>query len=395
MADAPNPAANATHPARREIQDLRDRLAAIDRPVLSLYLDVHADTDPNAPAQRADAALRELPLDRDVRERLERRVQTALREVGEGTLLYVADAEADGLQEAQLLRVAPPLPGGRHEAAARWGAPWLAPLDLLLAAEAPVVAAFADERRARVFVQDLGVVTEASAFVRSLDPSAWGRKAEHATGMPGRPARGGSGKDDFEARKEAWTARFVDEVAGELEAAVAAHERTRLVLLGEPKRVAQLEEALSKPVQERLLAKGPAPVDPDLGPARWSDPLATFVREKLHDEDEERLERLARDGVTGLGATLDPLQRGQLELVAVHADVDVDVVRCQDSGWLAEDEDHVRLVCPDGPIVREPLKEHLLEAVQRGRAQLRVLRGPDADALLERVGPIAGLPRRG
>lgn len=395
MTDALNDPVTTTHLARREIQDLRDRLAASEGPVLSLYLDVHADTDPNAPAQRADAALRELPLERSVRERLERQIQNTLRDVGEGTLAYFADASEDGLEEAHLLRVTPPLPGGRREAAALWGEPWLAPLDLLLEGEVPVVAAFADERRARIFVQDLGVATEASAFVRALDPSAWGRKAEHSTGMPGRPARGGSGKDDFEARKEAWTARFVEEVAKEIETAIAAHERARLVLLGEPKRVSQLEDELSKPVQERLLAKGPAPADPDLGPQRWSDPLASFVREKLHDEDEARLEQLARDGVTGVGATLDLLQRGELGFVAVHADVDVDVVRCLDSDWLAEDEERARLVCPDGPIAREPLKNRLLDAVRRGRAQLRVLRGPDADALLERAGPIAGLPRRG
>jgi len=82
-------------------------------------------------------------------------------------------------------------------------------------------------------------------------------------------------------------------------------------------------------------------------------------------------------------------------MVAVPADVDVDVVRCLNADWLAQDEDGLRDVCPDGPIARAPLKEHLLAAVKRGRARLRVLRGPDADRMVERVGPLAGLPRRG
>ncbi len=381
-------------PVRRELEDLVDRLRETPAPLASLYLDVHAGTDPNAPAQRADAALRELPLERDVRERLERRVQEVLRDVQEGTLAYFAAADPDAFEAFRLLRVAPPLPGGAREAAARWGDAWIAPLELLMASEAPVVAVFADERRARLFVQDLGEAEEASSFVRALDPSAWRRYSEHATGMPGTPARGGSGRDDFESRKEAWTARFVSDVAEQIGAAVAAREGARLVLLGESRRVRQLEEALPEPLKERLLASGPAPADPDLGPARWSDPLAAFVRDALHEEDEARLERLAAEGVTGTGPTLAALQRGELSLVAVPAAVDVDVVRCLEADWLAESEDAARRVCPEGAIERAPLKEHLLGAVKRGRARLRVMRGPDAERLLERIGPLAGLPRR-
>jgi hypothetical protein len=393
MADARTPEP-AVQPVRRELEDLLTRLRAAPEPVLSLYLDVHAGTDPNAPAQRADAALRELPLDRDGRERFERRIVETLRDVGEGTLAFFSAEDPADLEAYRLLRVAPPLPGGAREAVARWGAPWITPIELLLASEAPVVAVFTDERRARLFVQDLGEAEEASDYVRALDPSGWRRYSEHATGMPGTPARGGSGQDDFEDRKEAWTSRFVADVAGQAESAVAAREGARLVLLGETRRVNQLEGELSEPLKRALLATGPAPADPDLGPERWSGPLAEFVRSALHDEDEERLARLADGGVTGTGPTLWALQRGELAMVAVPADVDVDVVRCLNADWLAQDEDGLRDVCPDGPIARGPLKEHLLAAVKRGRARLRVLRGPDADRMVERVGPLAGLPRR-
>lgn len=394
MSDARTPETTPL-PVRRELEELLGRLERHETPLASLYLDVHADTDPNAPAQRADAALRELSLDRSVRERLERHVETLLRDVGEGTLALFVGEDPDEFSAHRLLRVAPPLPGGARQAVAQWGEPWLAPLELLLASEPPVVAVFADERRARLFVQDVGEVIEAAAYVRAMDPSDWRRYAEHETGMPGQTARGGSGMDDFEDRKEEWTAKFVRHVASQIEIAVGARDGARLVLLGESRRVSQLEDALSEPMKKTLLTTGPAPVDPDLGPARWREPLADVVRDALHEEDEARLERLERDGVTGVGPTLDALQRGELELVAAPADVDVDVVHCLGTDWIAEDEEAARRVCPDGPIERTPLKRFLGPVARSGRARIRILRGVDADALLERIGPIAGLPRRG
>lgn len=381
-------------PVRRELEDLAANLREQGGPVLSLYLDVHAGSDPKAPAQRADAALRRLPLDRAVRERLEQHVLFLLRDAGEGTLVAFAAEDPTEFAAHRLLHVPPPLPGGARDAAAHWGDPWLSPLELLLANEPPVVATFVDERRARLFVQDLGEATEASSYVRALDTEAWRRYAEHSTGMPGRPARGGSGMDAFDAREEAWTARFVRDLVGQVGDAVAAREGARLVLVGESRRIAQVEEALPAHLREVLLARGPAPADPDLDASRWRDPLTEMVRAALHDEDEAYLARLAEDGLTGTGLVLDALQRGELELVVVPADDDVEVVRCLGSGWMAADEASVRQVCPDDPIERVALKERILEASRAGRARLRILRGVDARRLQEQIGPVAGLPRR-
>ncbi|MDZ7799184.1 MAG: VLRF1 family aeRF1-type release factor [Trueperaceae bacterium] len=394
MRDADTHDADAL-PVRRELEDLIHELQAAQRPLLSLYLDVHAGSDPNAPAQRADAALRELPLDRAVRERLERHVLSLVRQTGEGTLVAFAAEDPDDLAVHRLLRVPPPLPGGARDAVAHWGDPWLTPLELLLANEPPVIAAFVDERRARLFVQDLGEATEASSYVRALDTEAWRRFAEHSTGTPGQPARGGSGMDAYEAREDAWTARFVRDLAGQVAGAVAAREGARLVLLGESRRIAQLEEELPTHLRDAVLTRAPAPADPDLQASQWRDPLTEVVRSALHEEDEAYLNRLARDGLTGTGVVLDALQRGTLELVVVPADHDVEVVRCLGSGWMAEDEAAVRQVCPSDPIERVPLKERLLAAVRTGRARLRILRGPDAKRLQDRIGPIAGLPRGG
>lgn len=381
-------------PARRAIEDMLDRLDPVDAPVVSLYLDVHAGTDPNAPAQRADAALRALDLDRRVREDLERRLGEALRSASEGTLAFFAAQEPDGWIETHLLQIAPPVPGGAAPAVARRGTPWTEPLQLLLASDVPVVAVFADARRARVFVHDLGEIVEASSYVRALDPSNWRRYEEAKTGTPGEVARGGSGRDDFEARKDAWTERFVSDVIEQIALVVAARGGTRLVLLGETRQRRDVEAALPAPLKTALLASGPAPVDPDLATSRWVEPLSELIRTARHGEDELILAEIEQHGVVGVQEVLDALQKGDLQLVAVPADVDVDVVHCLGTDWLAASEEEARRVCPDGPIDRAPLKHFLLGAVQRGRARLRVLRGPDANDLVTRVGPLAGLPRR-
>jgi len=394
MSDLPVSDTIAT-PVRHELDELLGSLGGQQGPLLSLYLDVYAGNDPNAPRQRADGALRALPLGRDARGRFERQLLYELRGASEGTLVAFLDEDPKGLLATRLLKVAPPLPGGSDPAAARWGDAWTAPLELLMACEDPVVAVFADERRARVFVQDLGEVSEASAYVRAMDPGGWRRYSENATGVPGTPARGGSGQDDFASRTEAWTARFVADVIVRVESAVAAHDGTRLVLLGDDRRRSQLQEALPVPLKGSLLGSGPAPADPDLDVARWSEPLGAFVREALHQEDRRMLAELESSGVSGTGEVLAALSRGELATVVIGADVDVDVVRCLGTDWLAESEEAARRVCPDGPIERTPLKQHLTTTAKRGRARIRVLRGPDEEALLARIGPVAGLPRRG
>ncbi len=382
-------------PARRDLLDLLKRLDAHEGSLATVILDVHAGDDPNAPAQRADAALRGLSLERERRERLERQVRERLRSAGEGVLVLFLDPARDEPVGERLLRVAPPLPGGTAQAAAWWGPPVTSPLRLLLASRSPLVAAFVDERRARLFVVDLGEAIEAGAYVRAIDTDAWRRYGEHSTGMPGRPARGGAGMDDFEARKDAWTARFVAELAERLQIAVGTDPNARLALIGEPRRTKQLEEALSVPARERILTRAPAPADPDLPTPRWAGPLTELVAEARQAEDRALLERLEQEGVSGPGPTLEALQEGRLHTLVAPVEDDLEIVRCLEPGWIAPDEASARAVCPDGPIERAWLRDRLYELLQSGRADLRLLHGDAGREASRRFGPVAGLPRRG
>ena len=384
-------------PIRSTLEAWLDDVRARPTPTVTLYLDVHAGEDPRAPAQRADAALRATDLVREEREAVLRHLNEVLRDASEGHLAYATGpgsaASGDADPAWAFVRAAPPLPGGAVEAAVRHGRPWTAPIELLLATQAPVVATYADAKRARLFVADLGEVVEAASYVHALDPTGWRRYAEHATGMPGRPARGGSGSDAFAARTAAWTADFVRDVVAQVDAALRTRPGARLALVGDAPRVAQLEEALPPQARRAVLLRGTAPADPDLPPSAWEAPLLARIADARRREDDALVQRLAADGVVGVGPVLHALVDQELAVVAVPAHVDVDVVHCLDDGWLAEDELAARRVCPDGPVEWAPLKTFLLDAAKRGRADVRVVGGDAGRRLADVAGAVAGLPR--
>ncbi|MDR9390571.1 MAG: VLRF1 family aeRF1-type release factor [Trueperaceae bacterium] len=390
------PTPNLDVPARGTLEawiaEVRERPA----PTTTLYLDVHAGEDPRAPAQRADAALRTTDLTREDRDAVLRHLREVLRGTSEGHLAYAIGpgaASGDADPAWAFVRVAPPLPGGAREVAVAQGRPWTAPIELLLATRAPVVATYADAHRARLFVADLGEVVEAASYVHALDPTGWRRFAEHATGMPGRPARGGSGQDAFEARTAAWTADFVRDVVAQVDAALATRSGARLALLGDAPRVAQVEEALPPQARRAVLLRGSAPADPDAPPGAWEAPLLARIDDARRREDDALVQRLSADGVAGLAPVLHALVDQDLAVVAVPAHVDVDVVHCLEDGWIAEDEAAARRVCPDGPIEWAPLKTFLLDAAKRGRADVHVVDGEAGRRLAETLGAVAGLPR--
>lgn len=384
---------------REGVRDMIERVEAHGDDVVSLYLDVHADTDPNAPGQRADAALRELSLAREDRERLEERILLALRDVGEGHLALFSAVDPDELFDYRLLRVAPPLPGGRKEALARVGAPLTSPLRLLLSSERPAVVTYVDERRARIFEVDVGDVTETASSVRVLNSDEWRDYSHKSTGDPGligRPGvgRAGSGRDEFEARVEAWTTRFTKALAERLADEVAARDGAQLVLLGEPGRAEQLGDALPIHLKESHVRGGGAVADPDQPLGIWARPLFERVTELRVEGEEPIMGLIADRAFETLDETLDALQKGLLAKVAVPVDFDVEVMHCLENGWIAEHEEGLREVCGDGPIERTFLKERLAEVAKGVGTEVVLLRGPAGERVQNEFGGAAGLPRR-
>jgi|GEM_PF-1616842 len=378
--------------ARTRIQGLLRTLQHRDDPFVTLLLETRIGNDAGGPFQRAEASLRGLSLDRALREELERKLQTTLREAHEGYLAWFASTEQDETF-AVPLRTAPAIPGGRQEAVARLGAPWLTPLSLLLAAEPPVVAVFADERRARVFVHDLGEVHEVASYVRALDPTGWRQYAEHSTGMPGRPARGGTGRDDFEKRTEVWSDRFLKGVINQVEIAIRQDGQSQLALFGDAQRVVRLEAALPQHLHRHVLLRGPMPADPDLGVEQLEPALRERIAEARIAEEDRLVDRTLREGIHGVGPVLHGLIDGEVSEVVLPADVDIDIVHCLGTDWIAEDEDAARRVCPESPIEWAPLKSFIEVTAKKGAARIRLVHGAAADELLAHVGPVAGIRR--
>ena len=377
-------------PARSELDTLIEALQQEDRPTVSLYLDVHAGEDPAAPAQRANAALRSLPLERNVRTDVERSLRESLRHQAEGYLAWFLPIAKSASFHAITLRQAPPLPGGHHEAVARYGTPWREPLELHRATHPPIVAVYADARRARVFVHDLGELHEVASYVRALDPTTWRRYAEHSTGMPGRPARGGTGRDDVSRRTEVWSERFVRDVMTQIDLAVRQREGTRLALLGEPQSIVRLEAALNAALAPHVLLRGSLAADPDLDATHLAEPLATRIGEALALEETALVHHVQRDGVHGLGPTLHALTDGDLAELVLANDMDVGVVHCLGTQWIAESEEAARRVCPDGAIEHAPLKTFARTLAKRHATKLRIVHGDAAQLLVDAMDGVAG-----
>lgn len=381
---------------RDDVKAFLARAKEFDGPVLSLYVDAHAEDDPKAPAQRVDAALRELPLDRAVRERLEARIQEDLRELSEAYLVLFAAEDPEELFDYRLLRLPPPLPGGDRDALARFGEALTAPVELLLASVEPVIVTYVDERRARIFVVDVGDVQETASSVRALNDEEWrdyqhqSSRAVQTSGTGG----GGAGRDLYEARVEAWTARFTKALGERLGDEVARREGARLAILGETGRAEQVHEALPQHLKNVLALGGSAPADPDQPLTIWARPLAKRVSELLLEEEGEHLRHFEEVGTSTLAETLDNVQKGLLDRVAAPVHTDVEVLRCLENGWLATSEEDLREVCGDGPIERVWLKDHLLEAVRKGGSRPILLRGEAGERLDENFGGLAGVPRR-
>ena len=382
---------------RDDVKAFLDRAKNFDGPVVSLYVDAHAEDDPKAPAQRVDAALRELPLERRDRERLEDRIQEELREQSEAHVVLFAAEDPEELFEFRTFRLPPPLPGGRKDALSRHGEALTAPVELLLDSIEPVIVTYVDERRARIFVVDVGDVQETASSVRALNEEEWRNyQQKPTTGDPtSASGRAGSGKDEFDARAEAWTVRFTKALGERLADEVARRDGARLAILGETRRAEQVHEALPQHLKDTLAIGGPAPADPDQPVTIWARPLADRVSELLLQEEEEHLRRFEDVGTSTLAETLDNAQKGLLDRVAAPVDTDVEVLRCLENGWLAVRAEDLRDICGAGPTERVWLKEHLLEAVQKGGARLILLRGEEAgERVSENFGGLAGVPRR-
>jgi hypothetical protein len=374
------------------VQTIQERIGKEPAPILSLYLDVNPakpDNAGKAPVLRAKEALRDLDLDKSYIAQIVRKLKLDYVIPHGRTLVVFAGKDLSKLFEARYLQTDMPLSGVTAGVVARWGDPYLTPFLQAIDEQERYGVIFVDEGRWRYLEVFLGEIKEVNDAIRPVDTRGWRQLEESSTGMPGVPARGGSGKDLFERRLEEWSQRFYHRCAGLLEAKASC----RLILMGPPEHVQAFEAALPGELRERVVERLPPPANPD-ATAHELLLLVLPVIARVEREQEQRLlEDIREKGVWGFEEAMTALLEGRLYLLALPWSVDRTVYHCLGNDRIAATLAQVAQLCPEGKYQPVLLKEVALELAEAHGVTLEFMRGEAEARLLSEFGGLAGLKR--
>lgn len=379
------------------IRALGATIATHPSPILSLYLNVNPSRPENARkayALRARAAMDALGVPKRASRRLAQRVSQDRGIPAARTLVVFAGTGKSDFFESYALRPELPLVEAGGGVVARWGEPYLAPL--LLAAEESqrYLTLLLASHRVRIFQVVQDEAAELDAFVQPLDASDWRPLREHATGMPGVPARGGSGKDLFEKRVADWHRRFHNDVARHLEEVLAGlGGETRLILMGQPQEIAPFETALPPALQALVVERLPAPPNPDAPVSELEPQLAAATLRIETAAGSDLLDRIREGGVWGFGPTLEAVEEGRVRVLAVPWHMDARVFRCRNSGRITATTDAAEQLCPGDAPDETALADVLPTLTSRHAIKLAVLHGDNETRLTRDFDGLAGLTR--
>ncbi len=381
----------------QQVRELGARVATHPPPVLSLYLDVNPARPENARkayALRARVEMERLGLPKRASRRLTERLRQAQGMPDARTLVVFADADAGTLFESYALRPDLPLVAAGGGVVARWGPPYVAPLLLAVQEGRHYLALLLTSGRVRLFELYLEETVELDAFVLPLDLSGWRPLREHATGMPGVPARGGSGKDLFEKRVADWRRRFHLDVARRLDGVLTAlGGDAQVILMGQQAELGAFEPLLPPALQALVVARLPPPANPD-APASALDPLFNAAVARIEERaGEDLLDRIQEGGIWGFGPTLEAVEEGRVHVLAVPWRMAATVYLCHDSLRVSTTADGAARLCPDDRVEPVPLADVLPTLSSRHALRLAVMHGANEQRLLQDFDGLAGLTR--
>ncbi|UCH25809.1 MAG: hypothetical protein JSV66_18100 [Trueperaceae bacterium] len=377
------------------IRTVQEVIAPQRDPVLSLYLDVnpaHAENARGAPLIRAKEAIKALGVPKPFTEAFLKGLTHHHGIPQARTLVSFASEDLNAFFVNYPLQLELPLltSGG---VIARWGPPYVLPLLQVLDAQERHGVVYVDRARWRYFEVFFGDIEEKQDAFRPLDPSTWRRLSDSKPAAHGIPARGGSGKDRFEQRKEAWTRRFYRDAAKLLEQAVKAHGIDHLFMMGLKPQVQTFIGSLSEELKGAVVATLPPPANPAAPAREILDLLKPHLERLQCQQDQKLLQDISERGVKGLSETLEALQADRLQIVAAPWKLDLTVYRCSESGYLSATPSSASQLCPDQHHRPVPLQEILPELVASHGAKLTFLNSESAVESISSSGGLAGLAR--
>ena len=381
---------------RENLDIIRREIAPQREPVISLFLDVNRANPDNArgaPFVRVKDELKRLGLPKASAADLLERLEALARPNRARTLVVFADEDPEAFFRAYPSQLEFPQLGERG-IVARWGKPFITPLLQLIDAQERWGVVHLDQWRWRYFEIYFGEIEELADAFRALDPRWWRSLGETKPGVAqGVVARGGSGKDQFEERKGAWTHRFYRNMAGQLQRWVERNDVRHVALIGPSASIQDYLGTLPANLRKRVAACLPAPANPSARSEDILDLVAPEIDRLREEQTNALLNEISESGIQGLEATLEALQEGRLQVLVAPWGLDRTAYLCSESGYVAATLARSERHCPGQHHQLILLQEVLPELAEAFGTRLTYVRGEAETMLAGNHGGLAGLGR--
>ncbi len=379
-----------------DVRKIREDLAALPTPVLSLYADVNPGKPFNhakAWLARAKNSLKELDLPSELRRKLVEVLEQELSPEAR-TLALFGHVNNRGVQILRYpLHVDLPivdLRQGRIEA--RWGEPYVTPILYALDEYERTGIVWLRGSQWKFYEYFLGEISECTSVFADITPEIWKELQEfNPERIRALAVTGTTGlRDKFARRMETATHRYLKRLAQLVEKAVSDREIRRLVLLGAADSMSRFFEMLTKGMRDIVVARITDVPARDASPAQVWAKVAP-VLEKLEREGElALLEEIQRQpGVWGLDPTLEALQLGRLDVLVAPWNTDARVLRTP-GGVVAATPEPLEILCPGQPREEVLLRDVLPELCEAYATRLEIVSGPAEEKLMKEFGGLAG-----
>ncbi len=381
--------------ATEQVSTLATSLAPLGDQVISLYLDVNpasADNQRKAWTLRARAAMDELGLPNGAARRIADRLRGQVVPDSRTLAVFAHPTDEEVFHtfpiEHSLRSVS-----GHDGAIARFGEPFLAPIQLNLLRRRPSLVLLLSGDKVRLFLVNAGGTEELEELVQTWDETFWRTDEAAGSFRPGETQRGGSPKDAYDDRTGDWIARLYKRVGADLPGLVRRHGAATVILSGTSEDVAALTAQLEQSAQALVGARIPLPPNPEASAGSLHGQFTEAARAAEAAEADEALAEAQERGVLGAERTLAAVNENRVHLLIVP-DVPYQTVwRCRVSGRVFARRPDAESECRDDGLEQVPLADTLPRLAEDYGMELRFVSGESDARLREELGGLAGLLR--
>lgn len=379
-----------------DVRKIRQQLAQLPTPVLSLYADVNPGKPfnlKNAWVARAKNSLKELDLPAELRRQLAETIEMELSPEAR-TLVLFGHVNSRGVQVLRL-PIDADLPivdlrQGRIEA--HWGEPYVTPLLYALDEYERTGIVWLRGAQWKFYEFFLGEIEERTGVFADIAPETWKELEDFDPNRVRALAlRENAGlRDKFARRMETAAHRYLKRLAALVEKAVSEMEIRRIVLLGSADSMNIFLQMLAKGMRDLVVARISDVPARDATPAQVWEKVGPVLGELERQAELALLEQIRQQpGVWGVDPVLDALQQGRLDVLVAPWNLDLRVLRTP-SGIVGATPQLVEALAPGEPHELVALRDVLPELCEAYATRLEIVSGAAEEKLAKDFASLAG-----